>query len=43
MAEHAGVRGATELLQQEIGQAGRVSLPATVATTAAATWSRRAW
>lgn len=34
---HAGVRGATELLQQEIGQAGRVSLPGTVTTTAAAT------
>ncbi|MFN7916393.1 MAG: hypothetical protein U0Q55_13720 [Vicinamibacterales bacterium] len=33
---HAGVRGATELLQQEVGQAGRVSLPAAVATTAAA-------
>lgn len=38
---HAGVRGATELLQQEIGQAGRVSLPATVATTAAATAGSR--
>ncbi|HET7075294.1 MAG TPA: hypothetical protein VFI55_14595 [Mycobacterium sp.] len=24
---HSGVRGATELLQQEVGQAGRVSLP----------------
>jgi prepilin-type N-terminal cleavage/methylation domain-containing protein len=24
---HAGVRGATEVLQQEVGQAGRVSLP----------------
>src|SRR5215831_19884217 len=24
---HAGVRNATELLQQEVGQAGRVSLP----------------
>jgi hypothetical protein len=28
---HSGVRGATELLQQEVGQAGRISLPATVA------------
>ncbi len=27
---HSGVRGATELLQQEVGQAGRVTLPATV-------------
>jgi prepilin-type N-terminal cleavage/methylation domain-containing protein len=27
---HSGVRGATELLQQEVGQAGRVSLPAPV-------------
>ena len=27
---HAGVRNATELLQQEVGQAGRVALPATV-------------
>jgi type II secretory pathway pseudopilin PulG len=27
---HSGIRGATELLQQEVGQAGRVSLPATV-------------
>jgi prepilin-type N-terminal cleavage/methylation domain-containing protein len=26
---HAGVRSATELLQQEVGQAGRVSLPGT--------------
>ena len=25
---HSGVRGATELLQQEVGQAGRVTLPA---------------
>ena len=24
---HSGVRGATELLQQEVGQAGRVALP----------------
>jgi prepilin-type N-terminal cleavage/methylation domain-containing protein len=27
---HSGIRGATEVLQQEVGQAGRVSLPATV-------------
>ena len=27
---HSGVRGATELLQQEVGQAGRITLPATV-------------
>ena len=27
---HSGVRGATELLQQEVGQAGRISLPAPV-------------
>ncbi|HEX3704149.1 MAG TPA: prepilin-type N-terminal cleavage/methylation domain-containing protein [Vicinamibacterales bacterium] len=27
---HSGVRGATELLQQEVGQAGRVALPAHV-------------
>ena len=26
---HSGIRGATELLQQEVGQAGRVSLPGT--------------
>src|SRR5580765_3981926 len=24
---HSGIRGATELLQQEVGQAGRVTLP----------------
>ncbi len=30
---HAGVRNATELLQQEVGQAGRVSLPNPVALT----------
>ena len=29
---HSGVRGATELLQQEVGQAGRVVLPAAVTT-----------
>jgi prepilin-type N-terminal cleavage/methylation domain-containing protein len=27
---HSGIRGATEVLQQEVGQAGRVSLPGTV-------------
>ena len=26
---HSGIRGATELLQQEVGQAGRVTLPST--------------
>src|SRR5262245_49463134 len=30
---HSGVRSATELLQQEVGQAGRVSLPAAVTLT----------
>jgi type II secretory pathway pseudopilin PulG len=30
---HSGVRGATELLQQEVGQAGRVTLPVTVTLT----------
>jgi prepilin-type N-terminal cleavage/methylation domain-containing protein len=29
---HSGVRGATELLQQEVGQAGRVTIPAAVTT-----------
>ena len=28
---HSGVRGATEVLQQEVGQAGRIALPMTVA------------
>jgi hypothetical protein len=32
---HANVRAATEFLQQEIGQAGRVALPGAVALTAA--------
>jgi Tfp pilus assembly protein PilW len=27
---HSGVRGATELLQQEVGQAGKIALPAPV-------------
>src|SRR5258706_6725554 len=30
---HSGVRGATELLQQEVGQAGRVTLPGNVTLT----------
>jgi|SRR6185503_2783440 len=32
---HGSVRGATELMQQEIGQAGRVALPGPIATTGA--------
>ncbi len=32
---HGSVRSATELLQQEVGQAGRVSLPSTVTTSTA--------
>src|SRR5262249_32777630 len=32
---HSGVRGATELLQQEVGQAGRVTVPGTVTLTLA--------
>jgi prepilin-type N-terminal cleavage/methylation domain-containing protein len=32
---HSGVRGATELLQQEVGQAGRVALPGTPMLAAA--------
>ena len=32
---HAGVRSATELLQQEVGQAGRVTLPTVVTLTSA--------
>jgi prepilin-type N-terminal cleavage/methylation domain-containing protein len=34
---HSSVRSATEVLQQEIGQAGRVSLPAPVTLTSAVT------
>jgi prepilin-type N-terminal cleavage/methylation domain-containing protein len=30
---HSGIRGATELLQQEVGQAGRIALPAVVTLT----------
>jgi prepilin-type N-terminal cleavage/methylation domain-containing protein len=33
---HSGVRNATELLQQEVGQAGRITLPAPVTLTAGA-------
>src|SRR3954469_23025661 len=32
---HSGVRGATELMQQEIGQAGLIALPAAATLTAA--------
>src|SRR5258705_2328983 len=32
---HSGVRNATELLTQEVGQAGRIALPAAVTMTAA--------
>ena len=31
---HSGIRGATELLQQEVGQAGRITLPGTVTLAA---------
>src|SRR6266702_4016805 len=31
---HAGVRSATELLQQEVGQAGRITLPAPITLSA---------
>src|SRR5262245_15600898 len=31
---HAGVRNATELLQQEVGQAGRITLPAGITLAA---------
>jgi prepilin-type N-terminal cleavage/methylation domain-containing protein len=34
---HSGIRGATELLQQEVGQAGRISLPGTISLVAAVT------
>ena len=34
---HSGIRGATELLQQEVGQAGRISLPSTTANGKALT------
>lgn len=32
---HSGIRGATEVLQQEVGQAGRIALPIPVRTTGA--------
>jgi prepilin-type N-terminal cleavage/methylation domain-containing protein len=32
---HSGVRGATELLQQEVGQAGRIAIPSPVTITGA--------
>ena len=32
---HSGIRGATEVLQQEVGQAGRISLPGPVSLTSA--------
>ena len=38
---HSGIRGATELLQQEVGQAGRITLPGTV--TLAAASRRHRW
>jgi prepilin-type N-terminal cleavage/methylation domain-containing protein len=31
---HSGIRGATEVLQQEVGQAGRIAMPAPVTVTA---------
>src|SRR5579864_2957322 len=31
---HSGIRGATELLEQEMGQAGRLSLPVTLSLNA---------
>lgn len=34
---HSGVRSATELMQQEVGQAGRITLPGTVTVTLAGT------
>src|SRR5215510_10982429 len=34
---HSGVRGATELLQQEVGQAGRIALPYPVTAAAITT------
>jgi prepilin-type N-terminal cleavage/methylation domain-containing protein len=36
---HSGVRGATELLQQEVGQAGRVATPTPITLSAAVTKS----
>jgi prepilin-type N-terminal cleavage/methylation domain-containing protein len=34
---HSGIRGATEVLQQEVGQAGKISLPAAVTLSQAIT------
>ena len=34
---HSGIRGATEVLQQEVGQAGRIALPATATLGGAVT------
>src|SRR5712691_3163784 len=34
---HSGIRGATELMQQEVGQAGRISFPGTVSLAAPVT------
>jgi prepilin-type N-terminal cleavage/methylation domain-containing protein len=34
---HSGIRGATEVLQQEVGQAGRITLPGATAVTLANT------
>ncbi|HYT65968.1 MAG TPA: type II secretion system protein [Vicinamibacterales bacterium] len=34
---HSGIRGATEVLQQEVGQAGRITLPTRVTLTAPST------
>src|SRR3954471_23284345 len=34
---HSGIRGATEVLQQEVGQAGRIALPNSVRLQAAVT------
>src|SRR5438093_65903 len=31
---HSGIRGATELLQQEVGQAGRINTPSVITLTA---------
>lgn len=36
---HSGIRGATEVMQQEVGQAGRIALPAPVQTGTATTAS----
>ena len=34
---HSGIRGATEVLQQEVGQAGRIAIPNTIKLTAGVT------